>query len=121
MPIIDVNFTNTLNVSVQPGDILYVNELVDNQIGVNFPANTNNPQPVGIITVVDFPNNTITVDTTGFAWVAVGPTSYYFFGKDKIANASGILGYYASVEYRNHSKKKAEIFATGTEYAPSSK
>ena len=34
---------------------------------------------------------------------------------------SGILGYYASVEYRNYSRKKAEIFATGTEYAPSSK
>ena len=119
--LITINFTNVLNVSVQPGDILYVNELVDNQIGVNFPANTNNPQPVGIITVVDFPNNKITVDTTGFVWVAMGLTSYYFFGKDKVANASGILGYYASVEYRNYSKKKAEIFATGTEYAPSSK
>ena len=34
---------------------------------------------------------------------------------------SGILGYYALTEYVNHSKNKAEIFATGTEYAPSSK
>ena len=34
---------------------------------------------------------------------------------------SGILGYYALTEYRNYSKNEAEMFATGTEYAPSSK
>jgi hypothetical protein len=34
---------------------------------------------------------------------------------------SGILGNYALVEYRNYSKKQAEIFATGAEFAPSSK
>ena len=120
MPIFDVNFTNTLNVSVQPGDTLYMANLVDNQIGVNFPTNTNKPQPVGIIIEVDNPNNTITVDTDGFAWVDT-EGAYFFFGKDKVANTSGILGYYASIEYRNYSKKKAEIFATGAEYAPSSK
>ena len=116
----DVIFTNTLNVSIQPGDILYASQLVDNQIGVNFPTNQNKPTPVGVITVVDFLNKKITVDTTGYAWVDV-EGAYFFFGKDKVANASGILGYYASVEYRNYSRKKAEIFATGTEYAPSSK
>jgi len=44
-----------------------------------------------------------------------------FFSKDRRVNTSGILGYYALTEYRNYSKNKAEIFATGAEYAPSSK
>ena len=115
-----ITFDHALNVSVQPGDILYSAKLLDDQIGVNFPSNTNKPQPVGIITLVDHFTNTIEVDTTGFVWVDTNGT-YLFFGKDKIANTSGILGYYASVEYRNYSNKKAEIFASGTEYAPSSK
>ena len=47
--------------------------------------------------------------------------SYFFFAKDQRANTSGILGYYASIEYKNYTKRSAEIFAVGTNYAPSSK
>mgnify|MGYP003138028651 CR=1 FL=1 len=65
--------------------------------------------------------NRVTIETTGFASVTLTEQHYLFFSKNRAVNISGVLGYYASVEYRNYSKKKAEIFATGTEYAPSSK
>ena len=43
------------------------------------------------------------------------------FSKDNKANMANMLGYYASVEYRNNSIDKAELFATGVEVHESSK
>ena len=43
------------------------------------------------------------------------------FSKDNKANMANMLGYYASVEYRNNSTDKAELFATGIEVHESSK
>ena len=53
-----------------------------------------------------------TVCTTG---------SYIMFSKDNKANMSSILGYYASVEYRNSSQIKSELFNVGTDFFESSK
>ena len=100
-----------LNVSLQVGDILYATLLDSNQSGVNTTSG-NRPVAVGIITAITDDN---------FPAITLTDNHYLFFNKDKAVNTSGVLGYYASVEYRNYSKKKAEIFATGTEYAPSSK
>ena len=49
------------------------------------------------------------------------PESFIMFSKDNKANMANILGYYASVEYRNNSTDKAELFATGIEVHESSK
>tara|TARA_R100000900_G_scaffold125750_2_gene100288 strand:+ start:3578 stop:3973 length:396 start_codon:yes stop_codon:yes gene_type:complete len=122
------------NMSIQIGDIVYTT-IVDSAgtSGVN-TFSGNKPIPIGVVTSLA-PSNysgsegwnsstwalVIGVDVTGFASVTLTSSSYLFFSKSKAANVSGVLGYYASVEYRNYSKKKAEIFATGTEYAPSSK
>ena len=43
------------------------------------------------------------------------------FSKNKIANYSGITGYYAETEYRNYSTLPAEMFATAVDYVESSK
>ena len=43
------------------------------------------------------------------------------FSKNKLANYSGITGYYAEAEYRNFTTLPAEIFATAVEYVESSK
>ena len=49
------------------------------------------------------------------------PQSFIMFSKDNKANMANMLGYYASVEYRNNSTDKAELFATGIEVHESSK
>ena len=51
----------------------------------------------------------------------LGPESFIMFSKDNKANMANMLGYYASVEYRNNSTDKAELFATGIEVHESSK
>ena len=51
----------------------------------------------------------------------VGDGSYIMFSKDNKANMSSILGYYASVEYRNSSQVKSELFDVGVDFFESSK
>ena len=43
------------------------------------------------------------------------------FSKDNKVNLSSILGYYASVEFRNSSQEKAELFNVGVDFFESSK
>ena len=47
--------------------------------------------------------------------------SYIMFSKDNKANMSSILGYYASVELRNSSQIKSELFNVGADFFESSK
>lgn len=46
---------------------------------------------------------------------------YFFFQKDKSANHSGVLGYYAEVKISNSSTSKSELFSVSTEVTESSK
>ena len=43
------------------------------------------------------------------------------FQKEKSANNTSLIGYYAEVQLKNSSLEKAELFAVGSEVAPSSK
>jgi hypothetical protein len=42
-------------------------------------------------------------------------SSYIFFGKDNQINTSGIIGYYAQVDFTNDSREEAELFAVNSE------
>ena len=119
MASVDITMTsNQVNVSLQVGDTIYATLLDNNQSGTNTLAG-NKPIAIGIVTAIN--GIVITIDNTGFTVITLTSNHYLFFSKDRSVNTSGISGYYASVEYKNHSLKKAEMFATGTEYAPSSK
>ena len=109
---------DNVNVSLQKGDTVYATMLDNDQSGTN--ANSGK-KPVAIGTVIDVVGQVVKIDDSLFPTISLTGEYYLFFSKDRRANLSGILGYYASIEYRNYSLKKAEIFATGTEYAPSSK
>ena len=119
MPVI--SFNDPINISVQPTDIMYVTEVIGNQSGSNTTTTNSKPKQYGVITNVDRDNNQITVDTTNFAPYTTTGQTFYFFSKNRSVNSSGLLGYYSLVEFVNESMGKAEIFAVGTEYAPSSK
>ena len=133
MAIVTITFPFDLNVSVQGsggadngGDILYYINPVNNQGGTNHPdsGGTNTkPKAFGEIVSVNFDANTITFDDTNYPAIPGGLNSghYIFFSKDRRANISGIIGYYAETEYRNYSKLQAEIFATAVDYIVSSK
>ena len=47
--------------------------------------------------------------------------NYVFFGKDTEAGTSGVVGYFAEIEFKNDSKTKAELYSVSTEYFVSSK
>ena len=49
------------------------------------------------------------------------PQSFIMFSKDNKANLSSILGYYASITFKNDSTDKAELFNVGTDVFESSK
>lgn len=46
---------------------------------------------------------------------------YISFVKDKRVNTTSLLGYYASINFVNDSKEKAELFSFGSEFSESSK
>ena len=117
-------FPFPLNVSLQAGDDLYATHTDDNQAGQNH-ANVGSlhPRKVAEVVSVDHDTQTVVVETWGPYdwWLPITGDKYFFFGKDKRANTSGILGYFAEAEYRNYTKRQAEMFATAVDYVESSK
>ena len=134
MPIFTLTFPYDLNVSVQGssaagqgGYILYYIIPVNNQGGTNHPnpgATNTKPIAFGEVISVDHTARTVTYDDANYPGVTqptIGGPEYIFFSKDRRANVSGIIGYYAETEYRNYTKLQAEIFATAVDYVESSK
>jgi len=124
-----VTFTFTeLNVSVQPGDIVYYTIPRSSQSGRNHPTAIVDTKPriLGRVTNVWHSAKKIEIDTIagggcGDCEKVVGEYIYMFFQKNHKANTSGIVGYYMDTEFRNWSTKEAEIFATAVDYVESSK
>tara|TARA_R110001632_G_scaffold133572_2_gene248110 strand:+ start:221 stop:610 length:390 start_codon:yes stop_codon:yes gene_type:complete len=126
-----ITLSNLINVSVQIGDTLYASVVVNGQSGKNHPnAGTTDTKPVAIgkITGINRSSGTLSYTTAyppGSTPAnypsAPGSFVYLFASKDNRVNTSGIIGYFAEVEFRNYSSKSAEIFVTGIDYVPSSK
>ena len=147
-PVVQLNFPNPLNVSVQIGDVAYFSN--PNPVGQaqSWTATTtphlSNPQSgiimIGeIIQIIPW-NGTFSAIVCQmpqdlfnqyFAQITASecedpdlicpPGSFIMFSKDNKANMASILGYYASVEFRNSSQVKSEIFNVGTDFFESSK
>ena len=98
----DVTIDGDLNVSLQTGDIIYVN--------------STQMQTVGEVTAIS--DNTITVDNSG---TLPSQGDYIFFVKNQVINMNGLSGYYADARFENNSKVKAELFAVSSEITESSK
>ena len=131
MAIQTITFPNTINISIQPTDIMYA-ALVGGNTTTAFGGNagTNNPMepvvntaPIAIGKVVSVNHNakTVTIDDSGYTPTTLTTAHYLFFSKDRRVNMSGVVGYFAETEYRNYSKLQTEIFATAMDYVESSK
>ena len=107
---ITLTFSRPIQVSVQIGDILYY---------TNDPMGTTVVK-IGDVVSINYGANAILCN---IAPQTVRPTSdsFILFTKDNKVNTSGIVGYFAEVELRNDSVKKAELFSVGSEVFESSK
>ena len=110
MDSITLKFSQSIQVSVQVGDILYY---------------TNDPMGVEVVKIgdvasINYGDNTIVCN---IAPQTVRPvnTSFILFTKENKVNTGGILGYFAEVELRNDSLAKSELFSVGSEIFESSK
>ena len=121
-----LSFADPINVSVQPGDILYKSPPTNQQAGRNHPGTFNqygNSKPLafGVVCASDHVNQQVWYDIIGSNTPPIVGTEYLYFSKDNRANTSGIIGYFAKTEFLNNSSFPAEIFATAVDYVESSK
>ena len=110
-PLNSIAFASNINTSLQIGDTIYYQQI---NVGSSKIIKYGIVENIGI--------KVVTIDKTANPNVAdpsVG--DFVLFEKNKIANTSSILGYYASVKFENNSKDKAEIFAVSSEVTQSSK
>ena len=112
---------NGVNFSMQAGDFIYF--ISGFSLGGFDYQDESNIRFLGEITLIGTAGNvsavTVIYDSTQVSLPNVG--DFIFFAKDKQVNISGLLGYYASVNFVNNSTKKAELFAIGSEISESSK
>ena len=112
---IKINLKNEIdNASLQVGDVAYY--VKDDDTSTSVTSFTDDIERIGKITsigtsyiVVDSPTNTPPAD------------AFLMFSKDKVANNTSLVGYFAEVKLSNNSTDKAELFSLGSEVASSSK
>ena len=124
MPDITIQVTRTDYPSLQIGDTAYYSN-VTSTAGFNTSSSFTK---IGLIKGI---NNTTSLDngtetttlTCEIDEATVVPTTsdFIFFSKDNKVNLTSLLGYFASVKFKNNSTSKAEMFSIGCEIAESSK
>ena len=124
MPDISIQVTRTDYPSLQIGDTAYYSKIVSTagfntsdsfiKIGLVKSINTG--------TTLDDGTETTTL-TCEIDADTPNPTTndFIFFSKDNKVNLTSLVGYFASIKFKNNSTSKAEIFSIGCEIAESSK
>ncbi len=111
---IKINLKNDIdNVSLQIGDVAYY--VKDDDTSTSVTSFTDSVERKGVITSIG--TSYIVVDST----VEPPPDAFLMFSKDKVANNTSLLGYFAEVKLINNSTEKAELFALSSEIGLSSK
>ena len=122
-------FSDTLNISLQVGDIAYyaTTTVVAGENGSD-SFNTATQEVIvriGSVTAINHSTNTITCSTNDEFYIDTSSLPYIFFGKDSRVNTGSIVGYYANVKFRNTSIEKGvnkgEMFAASCDVFDSSK
>ena len=109
---ITINFPFVLIVSVQVGDIAYFTPTT----GVGGFDTSTSLQTIG--DVVEVGKTWIKCNVTG---IAPQQGNFIMFAKDRRANMSSLLGYFAKFKFINDSMVKSEIYSVGTDIFESSK
>tara|TARA_R100000231_G_scaffold25505_3_gene23235 strand:- start:622 stop:981 length:360 start_codon:yes stop_codon:yes gene_type:complete len=103
------------NVSLQIGDIAYYAEVTNINNGLSY---SDNFTIIGEITSINFTQGVITIENE---LNVPNIDDFLMFSKNKAANNTSLLGYYAEVKMNNNSEEAAELFSLSSEIAISSK
>ena len=121
MPQVALLFDDPVNSSLQVGDIVYYASNPTPLPNSNIKTTTTGSVKRfgSVYSITTNPNSVNVVYDTG---VAI-PTAndYIMFEKDKQVNSSSLIGYYASVELKNTSDGKIELFSLASGVTESSK
>jgi len=120
MPTITLTFPNSINTSVQVGDIAYYT-LSPSTSGGFSTSSQSDIVEIGAITSINNTTNVIVCDTTLPYPQQPTTSSFILFSKNNEANLSTVLGYYGEVKFKNSSTIKSELFSVGSDYFESSK
>tara|TARA_R100000458_G_C8162959_1_gene166310 strand:- start:248 stop:643 length:396 start_codon:yes stop_codon:yes gene_type:complete len=125
MPLVTLTFTDPINTSAQVGDMVYF--IPTNTIGTtadafNYNALSNGFEIGEAIAIrnrdglLNQLTNPIQIDVNCVSGNCNVPSgAFIMFSKNKSANTSGVLGYYAKVKLTNNSKKRIELFSLGSD------
>ena len=109
-----INLRNEIdNVSLQVGDVAYY--VKDDDTSTSVTSFSDSIKKIGKIIAIG--PNYIDVDSS----VVPPVDAFLMFSKDKVANNTSLVGYFAEVKLINDSTDKAELFSLGSEITPSSK
>ena len=100
-PLNTINIDGEINVSLQPGDAIYSTE----------PSGL---RLINTVFSIDRLNNSIRLSGASPSPLP-NPTDFMLFTKDSQVNTSGLLGYYADIEFSVTSGAKKELFAVNSE------
>lgn len=138
-----LELSNALNVGIQVGDAVYYapttilagsnTSTISNIGSITQFGNVHAVYPDGVPAVIDpvtgaivtpaIPPNSIEVvwDDTIPGLTPPAVDDYIMFGKDKRANSSSLIGYFAKASFVNDSTGKVELFSIGSEVSESSR
>ena len=114
MPTVDLIFPNDINVSVQIGDIIYYTPTT--VTGIHDTAGT----VIELGNVISISGNTIVVNYQTGTVLPIA-SDFIMFAKDRSANMSSLLGYFAEFRIVNNSKDEAEMYSISVDVTESSK
>ena len=109
----------SLNYSLQLGDTVYYTNYVP--IGGFAVGNSNITELGPVVNITVTPEASVILVDMDPSVTPPTSNSFILFSKDNKANLSSIAGYYGEVQFKNNSKKKAELFAVACEISESSK
>ena len=118
MPTLTLTFPQEIQTSVQVGDmVLYSNPTTVGNFSTSAQADV-----VFLGACLTIASNRLSM-TVDYSAGTVQPTtsSFILFSKDKYSHASGLLGYYAKVCFKNNSTTEAELFGINANIFESSK
>ena len=142
MALYKISIQTELDVSLSPGDELYIvkENSMTNTFGVTTASNFNKfgtitrigpigEQGVVVNGVIQVTENSLNEGDIEFESGAsttfvegITSSDFIFFRKNQVVNKSGLKGYYTSIDFRNNIENEAaELFAIGSEVSGSSK
>jgi hypothetical protein len=110
---------DSINTSIQVGDLVFYLPTVDSEGGFDYSSST--PLLFGTVTHVGDTVIHVAYDSVNNPYPAPNISDYIMFAKNKSVNISNLKGYYLEATFINDSNKKIELFSVGSEVSESSK